>query len=108
MTGFCRIPGAPLDNGASERALKLCILNRKNAYFFKTNRGAKVGDGWMSLIKTAGSAGVDPFHYLTFLQENARALGSTPVDFLPWKVQLPDQSSMSTAPREEVSTVPPG
>jgi transposase len=107
LTGFCRIPGAPLDNGASERALKAAILNRKNAYFFKTHRGARVGDGWMSLIKTAGSAGLNPFEYLTLLQENAPDVASRPEDFLPWKVPRPRPGSMTRAPRAEVSRDPP-
>lgn len=107
LTGFCRIAGAPLDNGAAERAAKLPILNRKNAYFFKTQRGAEVGDGWMSLIKTAASAGLNPFHYLTFLQENARALAASPLDFLPWTLPRAGPGSMPEAPRAVVSRDPP-
>jgi hypothetical protein len=84
LTGFCRIPGAPLDNNISERALKMPILNRKNAYFFKTDRGAQVGDVWMSLIQTAAFARINPFDYLTFLQENTAAAAVAPEDFLPW------------------------
>lgn len=84
LTGFCRIPGAPLDNNISERALKMPILNRKNAYFFKTDRGARVGDVWMSLIQTAGSARINPFDYLTLVQERAGAAAAAPQDFLPW------------------------
>lgn len=84
LTGFCRIAGAPLENSVSERALKLSILNRKNAYFFRTDRGARVGDTWMSLIQTAASAAVNPFEYLTLLQQNASALQRFPENFLPW------------------------
>ena len=39
-----RVPGAPLDNNVVERALKKAILHRKNALFFKTDRGAQVGE----------------------------------------------------------------
>ena len=49
---FLRQPGAPLDNNICERALKKAILHRKNAYFYKTQNGARVGDLFMSLIHT--------------------------------------------------------
>jgi transposase len=84
LTGFCRIPGAALDNSVSERALKVPILNRKNAYFFKTARGAGVGDVWMSLIQTAAAADLNPFLYLSRLQRRAAEVASSPRDFLPW------------------------
>jgi len=35
-----------------ERALKKAILHRKNALFYKTSNGARVGDLFMSLIYT--------------------------------------------------------
>lgn len=107
LTGFCRIPGAPLDNGPSERALKLPVLNRKNSYFFKTNRGARVADTWMSLIKTARCAGANPFDYLTYVQENARRLASNPEDFLPWNLPLTDPPSILWAARAGDATAPP-
>ncbi len=47
LTLFLRVPGAPLDNNICERALKRAILHRKNALFFKTSRGAHVGDLFM-------------------------------------------------------------
>jgi hypothetical protein len=50
LTLFLWEKGAPLDNNLCERALKKAILNRKNAYFYKTPNGAMVGDLFMSLI----------------------------------------------------------
>ena len=50
LTRFLHVPGAPLDNSIRERALKKAILHRKNALFYKTQRGARVGDMYMSLI----------------------------------------------------------
>src|SRR5205807_544516 len=49
LTLFLREPGAPLDNNLCERALKKAILHRKNALFYRTQNGAKVGDLFMSL-----------------------------------------------------------
>jgi len=45
-----------LDNNICERILKKAILHRKNALFYKTSRGAHVGDIFMSLIHTPNSA----------------------------------------------------
>jgi hypothetical protein len=50
LTVFLWQPGAPIDNNIVERALKKAILNRKNAFFYKTLNGAGVGDLFMSLI----------------------------------------------------------
>jgi len=59
LTLFLREPGAPLDNNVCERALKKAILHRKNAYFYKTGNGARVGDLFMSLIHTCELNGVN-------------------------------------------------
>jgi len=52
LTLFLRQAGAPLDSNIVERALKKCILHRKNSLFYKTENGAEVGDLYMSLIHT--------------------------------------------------------
>jgi hypothetical protein len=84
LTRFLEVPGAPLDNNACERALKYAILHRKNALFYKTQNGAKVGDLFMGLIHTCQLAGVNPLRYLTWLLKNVKRLQSNPSDFLPW------------------------
>jgi transposase len=84
MTLFLRQAGAPLDNNICERALKKAILHRKNALFYKTPRGARVGDLFMSLIYTCELNGVNPFDYLTELERNADKLASKPSDWMPW------------------------
>jgi len=61
LTLFLRVPGAPLDNNVCERALKRAILHRKNALFYKTCRGAHVGDLFMSLIHTCQLCRANPF-----------------------------------------------
>jgi hypothetical protein len=50
LTMFLKEPGAPLDNNIVERALKMAILHRKNAYFFRTQFGAAIADLFMSII----------------------------------------------------------
>ena len=84
LTLFLRVPGAPLDNNICERALKKAILHRKNALFYKTLRGARVGDLFMSLIHTCELCGANPFDYLTELERHAAELSSHPQDWMPW------------------------
>jgi transposase len=84
LTLFLRQPGAPLDNNICERALKKAILHRKNALFFKTENGARVGDIFMSLIHTAELAGANPFDYLTELQRHPADLRQDASAWMPW------------------------
>jgi transposase len=84
LTLFLRQPRAPLDNNICERALKKAILHRKNSLFYKTCRGAQVGDIFMSLIHTCELCGANPFDYLTELERHAAELCSRPQDWMPW------------------------
>lgn len=84
LTRFLHVPGAPLDNNICERALKKAILHRKNALFYKTQNGARVGDLFMSLIHTCELNRANPFHYLTELQKHADQLAAAPADWMPW------------------------
>jgi hypothetical protein len=84
LTLFLRVPGAPLDSNAVERALKKAILHRKNSYFYKTQNGARVGDIYMSLIHTAELAGAPAFDYLVALLRNVEKVAGNPVDWMPW------------------------
>lgn len=84
LTLFLRKAGAPLDNNVVERALKMAILHRKNSMFYKSDRGAHVGDVYMSLIHTCGLNGVDAFDYLTQLQRHAKEVRAHPDRWMPW------------------------
>jgi transposase len=84
LTLFLRQAGAPLDNNVCERALKKAILHRKNALFYKTRNGAKVGDLFMSLIYTCQLNQANPFDYLTELQRHPDDLAAHPDLWLPW------------------------
>ena len=68
--------GAPLDNNICERALKRAILHRKNAMFFKTHNGAKVGDIFISLIHTCELSGAGA---LTFLHADLHLAAIEPI-----------------------------
>jgi hypothetical protein len=84
LTLFLRQAGAPLDNNICERALKKAILHRKNALFYKTPNGARVGDLFMSLIYTCQLNEANPFDYLTQLQRHTDPVAANPQLWLPW------------------------
>jgi transposase len=84
LTLFLRQAGAPLDNNVCERALKKAILHRKNALFYKTQNGARVGDLFMSLIYTCQLNEINPFEYLTELQRHAGRAAANPDLWMPW------------------------
>lgn len=84
LTLFLRVPGAPLDNNICERALKMVVLLRKNALFYRTQHGADVGDLFTSLIHTCDLNKVNSFDYLTELQRHAQELKATPAEWMPW------------------------
>jgi transposase len=84
LTLFLRQPGAPLDNNIAERALKKAILHRKNALFYKTTNGARVGDLFMSLIHTCELNKANPFDYLTELLRHPAETKASPAEWMPW------------------------
>ena len=84
LTLFLREAGAPLDNNLCEQILKRAILHRKGSLFYKTVRGAQVGDIYMSLIHTCTLCDVNPFDYLNALQQRAQEVIDAPARWLPW------------------------
>jgi hypothetical protein len=84
FTLFLRRPGVPLDNNIAERALKMAIRHRNNSLFYRTPRGAAVGDLFMALIHTAQLCGENPVEYLTALQRHVRAVANSPANWMPW------------------------
>ena len=67
-----------------EQVLKRAILHRKGSMFYKTVRGAEIGDIYMSLIHSCRLCDVNPFDYLNALQRHARDVIATPARWLPW------------------------
>ena len=102
LTLFLRQAGAPLDNNAVERALKKAILHRKNALFYKTQNGARVGDLFMSLIYTCQLNDANPFDYLTQLQRHVEQVALRPELWMPWNYRavLSESSERDEAPEE--------
>lgn len=84
LTAFLRVPDAPLDNNLCERILKMAIRHRNNSLFYRSQRGAKVGDLYMTLIYTAELHGDNPFEYLTALLRHEADVAENPAAWLPW------------------------
>lgn len=84
LTLFLEKPGVPLDNNIAERALKKAIRHRKNSLFYKTRKGAQMGDLFMSLIHTCELNDVNAFDYLTELLRHPEELKQKSSEWMPW------------------------
>ena len=88
LTLFLREPGVPLSNAECERSIKKKILIRKNSYFYRTLKGAEVGDGLVSLIATCAEAAESAYEYFVALLKNSQDVELHPSDWLPWNFRL--------------------
>jgi transposase len=84
LTRFLTEPGAPLDNNLAERALKLCIRQRKNSLFYATEHSAYIASILTSVIATCVQAGVNALDYLVAVQEHRQEVFANPSAWLPW------------------------
>lgn len=64
LTRFVDDPRIPLDNNATERAIRGPVIGRKNHYGSKSRRGTVVAARLYSILETAKLCGVDPAAYL--------------------------------------------
>ena len=87
LTLFLKVPGVPLTNNATERLLKRSVLNRKNAYFYRTESGARIGDILMSTIETCVLNKVNPWKYLIAIQEHQAKVQKNPKLWVPWEYE---------------------
>ena len=82
LVRFLEDPRIPLDNNATERALRGVVVGRKNHYGSRSRRGTEVAALFYTLMESAKLAGVDPKAYLpaavVAARENKPAL--TPLD----------------------------
>ena len=72
----------PLDNNATERAIRGPVVGRKNHYGSKSRRGTEVAAILYSLVETAKLHDIDPAKYLL---EAVRAADRGEV-LLPWQL----------------------
>ena len=54
----------PLDNNATERAIRGPVVGRKNHYGSRSRRGTEIASIFYSLLETAKLRNVDPARYL--------------------------------------------
>jgi transposase len=64
LTRFVDDPRIPLDNNATERAIRGLVVGRKNHYGSRSQRGTEVAALFYTLIETAKLRGVEPKAYL--------------------------------------------
>jgi transposase len=64
LTLFLSDPHLPVDNNASEAALRICALGRKNFLFVGNDGAGENLAGLYSLIATCEVNGVNPLEYL--------------------------------------------
>ena len=106
----------PIDNSASERAVKPFVLGKKNWMFINTVRGAHASAITYSITETAKANGLNPFYYLEHifsvmkdyvtLDENRKPdfsmLPKSVIDeLLPWSPSLPEKIGRASC-RERV------
>ena len=92
LTLFLDDPAVPLDNNATERALRGVVVGRKNHYGSRSKRGTRVAALFYSLIDTAKLCGVEPRDYLLYA---AKAAIDTPGTVrLPRDLLVADASSV--------------
>lgn len=61
---FLDDPFVPLDNNASERALRGLVVGRKNHYGSRSERGTRVAAILYTIMETAKQNGLDPFQWV--------------------------------------------
>lgn len=83
LTRFVGDARVPLDNNATERAIRGPVVGRKNHYGSKSRRGTAVAATLYSILETAKLHGVDPARYL---HEAVRAADRGEI-LLPWDLQ---------------------
>jgi transposase len=84
LTCFLKEGKAPLDNNVCERALKLVVLHRKNALYYRNDTGAAVADCIMSIIETCKLNQVSAYDYIVTVIENYSRVRKNPSRWLPW------------------------
>jgi transposase len=81
LVRFVDDPRIPLDNNATERAIRGPVVGRKNHYGSKSRRGTEVAATLYSILETTKLHGLDPAAYLAA----ALAAADRGETLLPWQ-----------------------
>jgi transposase len=96
LTLFLTDPHLPIDNNASERALRVAALGRKNFLFVGTNEAGENLAGLYSLIATCEANDVNPVDYLADVLIRVQTHPASKIDeLLPhnWPPSQPEPSA---------------
>jgi transposase len=105
-------PELPLDNNASERALRGPVVGRKNFYGSGSKASAELAGRVWTITATAERAGLNPLVYLgAYLHACAQTAGTPPSGtaldrFLPWALNPDDHAAWTRHP-DTAGTDPP-
>ena len=95
LTTFLEDENISLDNNATERAIRLFVLGRKNWLFAVAPSGAKASAAIYSIIQTAQANHLEPIKYIEYLLKNFPNLNLKDEnifeDFLPWNEKIQEQ-----------------
>jgi transposase len=94
LTLFLTDPHLPIDNNASERALRVAALGRKNFLFVGHDEAGENLAGLYSLVATCEANGVNPVNYLADVVIRVQTHPASRIDeLLPHRWQPPPNSS---------------
>jgi transposase len=96
LTLFITDPHLPIDNNASERALRVAALGRKNFLFVGTDEAGENLAGLYSLIATCEANGVNPVDYLADVLIRVQMHPASRIDELLPQNWSPPQREPST------------
>jgi transposase len=89
LTRFLDDPRIPLDNNATERALRGVVIGRKNHYGSRSRRGTEVAALFYSLCETAKLNKLDPASYLSQIARAAIRAEALPLPHEMLAQQIP-------------------
>lgn len=86
----------PMDNNASERAIRGFCIGKKNWQMIDTINGAKTSAIIYSIVETAKANNLKPYNYVQYLlEEIPKHIDETDYSFiknlLPWSEKLPEE-----------------
>ncbi|MCY4469589.1 MAG: transposase [Thiotrichales bacterium] len=85
LTVFLDSPSTPMDNNASERAIRAAANSRKVSFGSHGATGARLSAVLFSLFATLAMAGINPHHWLLdYLHACAENAGEAPANLDPW------------------------
>ena len=85
LTVFLDSPSTPMDNNASERAIRAPANSRKVSFGSHGETGARLSAVLFSLFATLAMAGINPHHWLLdYLHACAENAGQAPANLDPW------------------------